>query len=316
MNYIALDFEWNQSYMPRVRQREDFFVQLDGEIIQIGAVMMDESFHIKDTFTINIRPVFYRKIHKKVRALTGIDQQQLNNGYPFAEAMRRFVRWCGREHLFFTWGPDDARIMMQNLLIHKYDTAWMGRWINLQVIYNMQTDGGSGQKSLETALAHFGISQELTAHNALHDALYTAYLCGKLDVPAGIQNYSGSAKLGGLRRISCGSFKMLYNCGSKQRAFAHEQIRYLSCPYCSKRLEELKAWIKQSGDSYMTLGRCPAHGRFMGKVRFIRERDGSLTAKYSLYVSDRADEQYYAERLKANSRRARRRRKARSSAGT
>ena len=75
MNYIAVDFEWNQAGYHRKSN-----VQLDGEIIQIGAVKMDENFNVLEYFAADIKPVFYRKIHKKVKELTGIDL----TGYGFA----------------------------------------------------------------------------------------------------------------------------------------------------------------------------------------------------------------------------------------
>ena len=52
MNYITVDFEWNQAYAVKTQKRKDFVIQLDGEIIQIGAVKLNQSFDIVDTFII------------------------------------------------------------------------------------------------------------------------------------------------------------------------------------------------------------------------------------------------------------------------
>ena len=69
-----------------------------------------------------------------------------------------------------TWGYDDRGIMEQNLIIHDLDIDWLGNWINLQLIFNKQTDGDRNQKSLETAMEHFSIEQTRVAHDALGDA--------------------------------------------------------------------------------------------------------------------------------------------------
>lgn len=313
MNYIAVDFEWNQAYVTKTRRQNDYVIQLDGEIIQIGAVKMNENFEITDTFNADIRPVFYRKIHKKVQELTGIDQKRLNNGKDFAVVINKFIKWCGKEHTFLTWGADDSRILMQNLLMHKIDTSGTGKWVNLQVIYAMQVEGTTGQVSLEKAVERLGISLDLDVHDALNDAAYTALLCSRLDIKKGLEEYSDSSVLSGLKRVSCGSYKVIYNCASKHNAFAHEKVRNLKCPYCSETLSELKPWIKQSGDRFMTIGRCNRHGLFVGKLKFVRQKDSRYTAKYMMYTADSADEQYYADKHRANSEKARKRRKLRGS---
>ncbi len=314
MNYIAVDFEWNQAYVTKTRRQNDYVIQLDGEIIQIGAVKMNENFEITDTFNADIRPVFYRKIHKKVQELTGIDQKRLNNGKDFAVVINKFIKWCGKEHTFLTWGADDSRILMQNLLMHKIDISGTGKWVNLQVIYAMQVEGTTGQVSLEKAVERLEISLDLDVHDALNDAAYVALLCSGLDIKKGLEEYSDSSVLSGLKRVSCGNYKVIYNCASKHNAFAHEKVRNLKCPYCNETLSELKPWIKQSGDRFMTIGRCNRHGLFVGKLKFIRQKDSRYTAKYMMYTADSADEQYYADKHRANSEKARKRRKLRRTA--
>lgn len=309
MNYITVDFEWNQSYAPKTRKHKDFVIQLDGEIIQVGAVKLDEKFEIVDTFQADVRPVFYRKIHKKVKELTGIDQAQLNSGRDFLSVMQRFREWCGDEHTFLTWGTDDSRILMQNLLMHKADTSWLGRWINLQVIYAMQTENEYRQTSLENAAESLEIPLVLTAHTAINDAMYTALLCKKLDISKGLEEYSDNADLSGLKHVPCGNYRVIYNCAGKRNAFAHDKIRNLQCPYCEELLVGLKPWIKQSGDRFLTLGRCNRHGLFAARLKFSREKDGKYTAKYIMYTADGADEQYYANKLRSNSEKARKKRK-------
>lgn len=304
MHYIAVDFEWNQAGYNRKSS-----IQLDGEIIQIGAVKMNDDFEVVDYFSADIKPVIYRKIHKKVKELTGIDQKQLNNGKDFLVIIEKFRQWCGDEHIFLTWGPDDSRIMMQNLLVHKYDTSWMGRWINLQVIYSMQTEEEKPPMSLEKAVEYYGIPVDMTVHNALNDAKYTAEICEFLDIKKGMDDYSNNADLSGLKRVSCGNYKVIYNCVNKQSVFASEKIKNLRCPYCDMPLSELKPWVKQSGDRYLTIGRCNKHGLFVGKLKFMREKDGKISAKYMMFTADKADEQYYMNRLKINNEKSRKKRK-------
>jgi DNA polymerase III epsilon subunit-like protein len=97
--------------------------------------------------------------------------------------------WCGPDCTFLTWGFDDKNIMEQNHIVHDLDIDWMGKWINLQLIYNMQVEGDKNQKSLATAMEHFGIEQTRVAHDALGDAYNTALVCSRLDLAAGLARY-------------------------------------------------------------------------------------------------------------------------------
>ena len=65
MHYIVVDLEWNQplSYDSSVyRQVGD---RLIFEMIQIGAVKLDEHYQVIDSISIPIRPVHYVKIHPR-----------------------------------------------------------------------------------------------------------------------------------------------------------------------------------------------------------------------------------------------------------
>jgi DNA polymerase III alpha subunit (gram-positive type) len=103
MRYIVLDLEWNQAYQEKAlavqRQLE---TRLRGEVIQIGAVMLDEKLQICGSFRKTVKPKFYKRIHRHVMRLTGIDQAQIDRGTPLAEAMEHFHRFCTDDAVFLT----------------------------------------------------------------------------------------------------------------------------------------------------------------------------------------------------------------------
>ena len=57
---------------------------------------------------------------------------------------------------FFGYAKD---IMEQNIIIHDLDWDWIAGWVNLQTIYSLQTCGEKVQRSLASAMEHFGIEQ-------------------------------------------------------------------------------------------------------------------------------------------------------------
>ena len=55
-----MDMEWNQPYSKQqLKTNND--VTLYGEIVQIGAVKMDDCFNITDTFKVTVIPTVYKK---------------------------------------------------------------------------------------------------------------------------------------------------------------------------------------------------------------------------------------------------------------
>lgn len=67
-SYIVLDLEWNQPLDRDSTIREPFF--FDSEIIEIGALRLDEQFRETGSFKTFIRPRFYPHMNGDVVRLT------------------------------------------------------------------------------------------------------------------------------------------------------------------------------------------------------------------------------------------------------
>ena len=111
MNYIVFDLEWNQN--PDGRRHPDS--RLPFEIIEIGAVKLNEKREIVDTFQCLIKPKVYHWIHDSIHEVIHVDYHELEKGIPFPRAIRRFLEWCGEEYRFFTWGDQDVMELQRNM---------------------------------------------------------------------------------------------------------------------------------------------------------------------------------------------------------
>ena len=111
MNYIVFDLEWNQN--PDGRKHPDS--RLPFEIIEIGAVKLNEKREIIDTFQCLIKPKVYHWIHDSIHEVIHVDFHELEKGLPFPKAIRRFLEWCGPEYRFFTWGNQDVMELQRNM---------------------------------------------------------------------------------------------------------------------------------------------------------------------------------------------------------
>lgn len=317
MTYIVLDLEWNQAMSSKSSVFNHLPIHLRGEIIQIGAVKLDENMCPCDEFQADVKPIWFRKMHYKVKKLTGFDNERLDHGMPFPEAMEKFWQWAGPNCTYMTWGYDDHGIMEQNLIIHDMEIDWMGNWINLQLIYNQQTDGDRNQKSLETAMEHFGIEQTRTAHDALGDAYNTGLVCSKLDVLRGIEYYDElTRQLSRKVRVKKADDNspepiehiVTDSYDSKDELWASEEVSGLCCPDCGEKLSQPR-WVNQGDKRYMTLIQCPEHGAFLVRVRIRHEENDTWHANRLIYRADENMQAYFKNKQK-NPRRRRRKKRA------
>ena len=319
MNYIVLDLEWNQAMSSKSSVFNRLPIHLGGEIIEIGAVRLDENFNPTDEYSAYVKPVYFKQMHYKVKKITGIDSDELARARLFPEVMEEFCSWCGNDVSFITWGCDDQRILEQNIIIHDLDWDWILEWINLQKIYNLQTGGDKNQKSLSTAMEHFEIVQTRTAHDALGDAYNTALICTHLDMPDGLRKYAKADEILNRRAAeaqnaestlpeeenSAVSRDSYDGYDSKALAFNDRSISQMLCPYCGVEITPGK-WLNQGDQRYMTVAHCGEHGDFLIRLKFKKHsNENKWSVTKLVYAADSEAVDLYKLKLKQAHRRAR-----------
>ena len=89
MNYVVVDLEWNQAMSSKSSVFNKLPIHLRGEVIEIGAVKLKEDMSPGEEFTIDVKPVYFRRMHYKVKKITGFDKDRLAHGVGFPEALVR-----------------------------------------------------------------------------------------------------------------------------------------------------------------------------------------------------------------------------------
>ena len=124
-NLVLFDLEWNIGYQPYTFNYHGVQQTLRGEIVEIGAVKIDEDANVLDTFSIHLRPRIFRKLQHHIAKVTGLTQADLDKGEPIVQGLRRFMQWCGPDAEFAEWGLDDVPVLKQNLfLCNRQETAF------------------------------------------------------------------------------------------------------------------------------------------------------------------------------------------------
>ena len=134
-NLVLFDLEWNIGYQPFIFNYHGVQQTLRGEIIEIGAVKIDEDANVLDTFSIHIRPRIFRCLQHHIAKVTGLTQEDLDKGEPIIQGLRRFMKWCGPDAEFAEWGMDDVPVLKQNLFLCNLDESRPTVWYDLQQVF-------------------------------------------------------------------------------------------------------------------------------------------------------------------------------------
>ena len=314
MNYVVIDLEWNQAMSSKSSVFNRLPIHLKGEIIEIGAVKLDENLQPCDEFTVDVKPVYFKRMHYKVKKLTGFDSERLSHGLPFAAAFEKFRSWCGGDTVFITWGYDDQGIMEQNIIVHDLDWDWISGWINLQLIYNQQGGGDKNQKSLTTAMEKFNIEQTRTAHDALGDAYNTALIARRRDLRKGLANYPSFLRGDESRDsmladspaeiipVNHDSFSGFL---SKNDVFASEELCTIPCPKCGKPMRA-SHWINQGDQRYMNIFSCGKDKvYYLVRYKFRKDEDSRWNVSRLIYNADARQLEFYKSKARQAKSRAR-----------
>lgn len=308
MNYIIFDLEWNQPFANDIGFMKRTGLPVSGEIIQIGAIKLDEELEYVDSLNLLVKPQYLTKMHKHVEELTHITAQDLSMGLSFPTAYRQFESWRGDDSILLTWGSDDIVMLRENLKLHGLITHGIRPWYDAQLLFAHLVHGDSKQVALVKAMEELGISSdELTAHNALHDSIFTGRICKAIPLKQGIEQYDEIIK-----KVYAPayfpdelSFFIYENFQDKRQVFHDRRVNKAHCPHCQSLLH-LKKIQRLSGDKFISLGRCPHHGEFAVHWRIGKQmRNGGILRFYVTKMLTEAPEKLhtlYKERTEVNRR--------------
>ena len=106
MHYILFDLEttcWESDYPKRNR-----------EIIEIGAILMDNFGDEIDRYERLVRPIEHPNLSHYCTKLTGIQQEDMLNAVPFQMMHAEFSAWtaqCYDDFVYVAWGAYDEKII-------------------------------------------------------------------------------------------------------------------------------------------------------------------------------------------------------------
>ncbi len=175
MEKIILDLEFCKVSPKFAEQREI----CKEEIIQIGAVKLDEKDQIVDKFNEYVKPEFSR-ISKKVEKLTNISNEMLEGKRNFTEVIGDFIKWTGdKDTTVYSWSMEDKVVIERERKLKGVNDKrlenLLNNWVDLQqIIDNILCV--SQNLSLDNVLKGINVQFVGQKHSAIDDAINTAFI--------------------------------------------------------------------------------------------------------------------------------------------
>ena len=175
--YVVFDLEMCK--VPRSIKTE----ALHMEIIEIGAVLLDETYKEIDSFKTYIKPQ-YGFVDEFIKNLTGITVAETKNAPETKQALEMFTKWIPDDAVLVTWSENDEHQLRKEMEYKNIDIPKLNKlldeYIDSQLDFSDIMDSDR-QYSLYEALVLGDIDFDEDIHDALVDARNTALLFAKME---------------------------------------------------------------------------------------------------------------------------------------
>ncbi|XOQ43921.1 MAG: DNA polymerase III PolC-type [Clostridium sp.] len=272
MVFVILDLEWNGAYSKRLKG-------FMNEIIECGAVKVDEKFHILDTFEMLIRPQVGKKISGKISSLTSITNEDLAGGPQFLQVVSRFRRWAG-DAVVMTWGTSDILTLIEN---YRYFCGsrripFLKKYVNLQeycercLLYDR-----TKQMGLTTAAELLQIDEsDLDHHRALDDSMLSMRCLQKLYDPEKLKSFLQDAETEEFYDRM--EFRTVTVCDLNHPQIQPSHLAFC-CDLCGRRARRIGKWQLRNKSFRAPFYCHHCEHKFYGRVHFKLKYEGMVVKK-------------------------------------
>ncbi len=290
MNYIVLDLEWNQGSGQEPEVKEMPF-----EVIDIGAVKLNEKRNIMDKYNQLVKPVVYHQMNRITSDLVHLHMEDLQKGRSFVEVMNEFLAWCGEDYVFCTWGPLDLFELQRNM--HYFHMEPLSgkpvKFLDVQKMFSIAYEDKKSRRSLEYAIDFLQIEKDVPFHRAFSDAYYTARILEQMEEGV-LENYSIDTYI--LPKTREEEVHVMFHdymkyisreFPDKQKAIEDREVISTKCYLCRRNIRKKVRWFSTNGKHYYSISVCPVHGYMKSKIRIRKsENDKVYVVKTSKFITE------------------------------
>lgn len=284
MNYIVIDLEWNGSWS---KKAHGYF----NEIIEVGAVKVDEQMRIVDEFRAAIKPVVSKKLSNIVTDLTNITAEELEDGTTFTAMMRQLTKWMGNEpHAVLTWSTTDLLVLMENCryFYGRQEIPFLKNYMDFQVYAQQQMGVDTSQQlGLARAGELLGIPEDdMSLHRALDDSKLTAAILQKVYNPDSFRESILKVDDEFYKRIT---FKTVIIKDIDSPLVKRSEMCF-NCPECGQNMKRKGSWRFRSRAFCAEFSCRRCEKKYSGRVQFRLKYEGVETKKKLIEIVPKTEE--------------------------
>jgi DNA polymerase III epsilon subunit-like protein len=254
MAFIIIDLEFNNlegihKYYPNIM--EDYpsleNIDLDNEIIEIGAIKLDNYMKPLKEFKAYIKPSVIPVLNPKISEITNITEENLEKGLSFQAGMDKLSEIIDDGDIICSWAKDDIIEIINNAIYYKYENLnWLKNYLDLQE-YSTKILAKKKSLSLKNALEELKIKVDNNKlHDALNDAVYTSEVFKRIYNSRVLKNYI-------IKDIY--NMPAVYVKNLKEYKLDKEKIK-CKCPKCNIKID-LEYDFTPMKWRFLSLGKCP-----------------------------------------------------------
>ncbi len=152
------------------------------EVIEIGAVKINEYGEVLGYFSKLIKPTLNPKLSGFCKKLTGIKQEQLNLADTYPKVIEQFKEFIGvgeDKFTLFSWGDNDKSYFSTNCKLHRLEEDWLKNFVDMHKKYVQMKEN---RKRIKSGLKHVVEVEGFEFEGDQHSAYVDAYNLSKIFV--------------------------------------------------------------------------------------------------------------------------------------
>ncbi|MBS5939453.1 3'-5' exonuclease [Clostridium sp.] len=296
MAFIVIDLEFNNlegihRYYPNIfsEKPELKSLELDNEIIEIGAIKLDNYMKPLKEFKAYIKPEVIPILNPKISEITNITEDDLKDGLTFEEGIEKLQELIDEGDIICSWAKDDIIEIINNAVFFKYNNLnWLKNYLDLQE-YSTKILGKKKSLSLKSALDELKIKVDNSKlHDALNDAVYTSEVFKRIYNSRVLKNYI---------------IKDIYNMPAvdieniNEYKLDREKI-IAKCPRCNVNLEIEHDFVPLKW-RFLSIGKCPkCNNRVVNEIVVKKTFSGEEVYKEVSTIVDEIEYMNYNYKVK------------------
>ncbi len=278
MQYVVLDLEWNSGFCKRTRS----FIN---EIIELGAVKLDEEMNIIGQFSIFVRPDITKRLNATVKELTQITNEDLKHGATFTYAISKFRKFVA-DCTVMSWSTTDLSTLEANCEYYygSQRIPFLKYYADVQDYFqSVCRPEVRQQMALQAAAEALSVPMDdIPLHRAVGDSILTARILKKIYSKERFEPFIRPVDDEFYRRLN---FHITYLCNYDNPLIDKSQM-YFICPSCKETCQQTEAW-KVKNRAFNAVFECLSCAvRYKGRIQFKLQFDGVKIIKKLSPVSD------------------------------